>query len=117
MARTRALFQCFSPTRGARSDPRATDTAKTTGSFDVRAPLSPLSPWTQNTQLLERVGKDNKQVGAFRYLLGFLCRVSVFPLPIYSVGDPLGFFPEPGATLCFLRELSSAHSQNNRKSI
>lgn len=28
-----ALFQCFSPTRGARSDPRATDTAKTTGSL------------------------------------------------------------------------------------
>uniref|UniRef100_A0A8C3VLB5 TSC22 domain family member 1 n=1 Tax=Catagonus wagneri TaxID=51154 RepID=A0A8C3VLB5_9CETA len=28
-----SLFQCFSPTRGARSDPRATDTAKTTESF------------------------------------------------------------------------------------
>ncbi|XP_029792561.1 TSC22 domain family protein 1 isoform X3 [Suricata suricatta] len=28
-----SLFQCFSPTRGARSDPRTTDTAKTTESF------------------------------------------------------------------------------------
>ncbi|XP_011756591.2 TSC22 domain family protein 1 isoform X6 [Macaca nemestrina] len=30
--------------------------------FDVRGPLSPLNPWRQNIQLLERVGKDNKQV-------------------------------------------------------
>ncbi|XP_077926463.1 TSC22 domain family protein 1 isoform X2 [Halichoerus grypus] len=29
--------------------------------FDVRGPLSPLNPWRQNIQLLERVGKDNKQ--------------------------------------------------------
>ncbi|XP_058526699.1 TSC22 domain family protein 1 isoform X2 [Ochotona princeps] len=28
-----SLFQCFSPTRGARSDPRTTDSAKTTESF------------------------------------------------------------------------------------
>ncbi|KAL6064547.1 hypothetical protein STEG23_016392, partial [Scotinomys teguina] len=55
------LFQCFSPTRGARSDPRATDTATTTEAFDVRGPLSPLNPWRQNIQLLERVGKAKKQ--------------------------------------------------------
>nr|XP_045002382.1 TSC22 domain family protein 1 isoform X2 [Jaculus jaculus] len=30
--------------------------------FDVRGLLSPLTPWRQNIQLLERVGKDNKQV-------------------------------------------------------
>nr|XP_058132632.1 TSC22 domain family protein 1 isoform X2 [Dasypus novemcinctus] len=30
--------------------------------FDVRGPLSPLNPWRQNIQLLERVGKDNKQL-------------------------------------------------------
>ncbi|XP_029792560.1 TSC22 domain family protein 1 isoform X2 [Suricata suricatta] len=30
--------------------------------FDVRGPLSPLNPWRQNIQLLERVGKDNKQI-------------------------------------------------------
>ncbi|XP_048656906.1 TSC22 domain family protein 1 isoform X4 [Marmota marmota marmota] len=30
--------------------------------FDVRGPLSLLNPWRQNIQLLERVGKDNKQV-------------------------------------------------------
>ncbi|XP_034521095.1 TSC22 domain family protein 1 isoform X4 [Ailuropoda melanoleuca] len=30
--------------------------------FDARGPLSPLNPWRQNIQLLERVGKDNKQV-------------------------------------------------------
>lgn len=84
-----ALFQCFSPTRGARSDPRTTDTAKTTGSFDVRAPLSPLSPWRQNTQLLERVGEDNKQVGAFRYLLGFVCRVECFHYPFTLLVIPL----------------------------
>ncbi|XP_057350534.1 TSC22 domain family protein 1 isoform X2 [Manis pentadactyla] len=43
--------------------------------FDVRGPLSPLNPWRQNIQLLERVGKDNKQVGAFHYLLGFIYRL------------------------------------------
>ncbi|XP_072473273.1 TSC22 domain family protein 1 isoform X2 [Notamacropus eugenii] len=42
--------------------------------FDVRGPLSPLNHWRQNIQLLERVGKNNKQVGAFHYLLGFLYR-------------------------------------------
>ncbi|XP_058438575.1 TSC22 domain family protein 1 isoform X5 [Marmota monax] len=30
--------------------------------FDVRGPLSLLNPWRQNIQLLERVGKDNKQI-------------------------------------------------------
>ncbi|XP_027623227.1 TSC22 domain family protein 1 isoform X2 [Tupaia chinensis] len=30
--------------------------------FDVRGPFSPLNPWRQNIQLLERVGKDNKQI-------------------------------------------------------
>ncbi|XP_063088821.1 TSC22 domain family protein 1 isoform X3 [Cavia porcellus] len=30
--------------------------------FDVRGPLSPLNPWRQNIQLLEREGKDNKQI-------------------------------------------------------
>ncbi|XP_034521094.1 TSC22 domain family protein 1 isoform X3 [Ailuropoda melanoleuca] len=30
--------------------------------FDARGPLSPLNPWRQNIQLLERVGKDNKQI-------------------------------------------------------
>nr|XP_044635900.1 TSC22 domain family protein 1 isoform X6 [Equus asinus] len=30
--------------------------------FDVRGPLSPLNPWRQNIQLLERVGKDKKQI-------------------------------------------------------
>ncbi|XP_049708884.1 TSC22 domain family protein 1 isoform X2 [Elephas maximus indicus] len=44
--------------------------------FDVRGPLSPLNPWRQNIQLLERVGKDNKQVGAFHYLLGFIYRLA-----------------------------------------
>ncbi|XP_007501625.2 TSC22 domain family protein 1 isoform X2 [Monodelphis domestica] len=29
--------------------------------FDVRGPLSPLNHWRQNIQLLERVGKNNKQ--------------------------------------------------------
>ncbi|XP_048656904.1 TSC22 domain family protein 1 isoform X2 [Marmota marmota marmota] len=43
--------------------------------FDVRGPLSLLNPWRQNIQLLERVGKDNKQVGAFHYLLGFIYRL------------------------------------------
>ncbi|XP_014392709.1 PREDICTED: TSC22 domain family protein 1 isoform X2 [Myotis brandtii] len=43
--------------------------------FDVRGPFSPLNPWRQNIQLLERVGKDNKQVGAFHYLLGFIYRL------------------------------------------
>ncbi|XP_027729312.1 TSC22 domain family protein 1 isoform X2 [Vombatus ursinus] len=30
--------------------------------FDVRGPLSPLNHWRQNIQLLERVGKNNKQI-------------------------------------------------------
>ncbi|XP_036014428.1 TSC22 domain family protein 1 isoform X7 [Mus musculus] len=50
--------------RGTRSDPRATAQIqpRPRRAFDVRAPLSPLNPWRQNTQLLERVGKDNKQI-------------------------------------------------------
>ncbi|XP_053420020.1 TSC22 domain family protein 1 isoform X2 [Nycticebus coucang] len=57
-----SLFQCFSPTRGARSDPRPQIQPRPRRAFDVRGPLSPLNPWRQNIQLLERVGKDNKQI-------------------------------------------------------
>ncbi|XP_045652723.1 TSC22 domain family protein 1 isoform X1 [Ursus americanus] len=60
--------------------------------FDVRGPLSPLNPWRQNIQLLERVGKDNKQVGAFHYLLGFIYRlecpsIAHLILLVYSLGS------------------------------
>ncbi|XP_034521093.1 TSC22 domain family protein 1 isoform X2 [Ailuropoda melanoleuca] len=60
--------------------------------FDARGPLSPLNPWRQNIQLLERVGKDNKQVGAFHYLLGFICRlecpsIAHLILLVYSLGS------------------------------
>ena len=102
-----ALFQCFSPPRGTRSDPRATAQIqpRPRRAFDVRAPLSPLNPWRQNTQLLERVGKDNKQVGAFHYVLGVICRVECPSIPRYSVGNPLGFLEEPsGTAVCVFAE-------------
>ncbi|XP_011378000.1 TSC22 domain family protein 1 isoform X2 [Pteropus vampyrus] len=70
--------------------------------FDVRGPLPPLKAWRQNIQLLERVGKDKKQVGAFHYLLGFIYR-SECPShrPFNSVGELLGFILEPsGAAIC-----------------
>ncbi|XP_012578685.1 PREDICTED: TSC22 domain family protein 1 isoform X2 [Condylura cristata] len=86
-----SLFQCFSPTRGARSDPRTTDQPRPRRAFDVRGPLSPLNPWRQNIQLLERVGKDNKQVGAFHYLLGFIYRLECPSIAHYSIGILLGF--------------------------
>jgi hypothetical protein len=60
--------------------------------FDVRGPLSPLNPWRQNIQLLERVGRIiNKWVLSIIYL-GLFIGWSVLPFPFYSVVNSLGSY-------------------------
>ncbi|XP_044635898.1 TSC22 domain family protein 1 isoform X1 [Equus asinus] len=82
--------------------------------FDVRGPLSPLNPWRQNIQLLERVGKDKKQVGAFHYLLGFIYRLECPSIAhLILLVNSLGSFKNQVGlqSVCFSKMLTSAHSK------
>ncbi|XP_023477381.1 TSC22 domain family protein 1 isoform X5 [Equus przewalskii] len=82
--------------------------------FDVRGPLSPLNPWRQNIQLLERVGKDKKQVGAFHYLLGFIYRLECPSIAhLILLVNSLGSYKNQVGlqSVCFSKMLTSAHSK------